>query len=378
MRRKDSKMAPARAVAKLAESLVCTCMLLGSGLAYGQRAIRATTEDGNQVILNPDGTWRHFDAVKTRYEKSPSATQKIKTPFGDFAIWIDPTIWHQTRESAAGRLSFENVNGENYAMVVSERIPIPTESLNDIALSNVRDVDPNAKITLQEKRTVNGRDVLCLQIEASNKNIPFTYYGYYYGGTSGTIQVVTFTVRSAFAKNEPDSTQFLNGLEVYDSEYRLSQTATKENQQSGQPHQITLNSGKFVVIYDSQKWKEAKSSEPGRATLGHVAGDGYAMVIAEAIQVPLDSLPELAVSNAQDSAPGTKITFREKRSVNGVELWCLRLEGTTKEGIAFTYYGYYYGGKAGTIQLITYTGTSLFAEYEKDFTELLNALHIKE
>ncbi len=377
MRRKDSKTAPAGSVAKLAQSLVCMCMLLGSGLAYGQRPIRATTEDGKQVILNPDGTWRHFDALRTRYEKSPSATQKIKAPFGDFAIWIDPAIWHQSKEGAPGRLSFENLNGENYAMVVSERIPIQTESLDDIALSNVRDVDPNAKITLQEKRIVNGREVLCLQIEASNKNIPFTYYGYYYGGTSGTIQVVTFTVRSAFAKNEPASTQFLNGLEVYDSEYRVSPIATKENQPSGQLHQITLNSGKFVVIYDSQKWKEEKSSEPGRVSLGHVAGDGYAMVIAEGIQVPLDSLPELALSNAQDSAPDTKITFRQKRSVNGVELWCLRLEGTTK-GIAFTHYGYYYGGKAGTIQLITFTGTSLFGEYEKDFTELLNALHIKE
>jgi hypothetical protein len=50
----------------------------------------------------------------------------------------------------------------------------------------------------------------------------------------------------------------------------------------------------------------------------------------------------------------------------------------TIEGIQFVYYGYYYAGKAGTIQLLTYTSQNLFAEYKSEMTELLNGLTIND
>lgn len=53
----------------------------------------------------------------------------------------------------------------------------------------------------------------------------------------------------------------------------------------------------------------------------------------------------------------------------------MKFEGTVR-GISLTYYGYYYGGKQGAIQLLSFTGRDLFQKYEKDLTDLLNGLEI--
>jgi hypothetical protein len=42
------------------------------------------------------------------------------------------------------------------------------------------------------------------------------------------------------------------------------------------------------------------------------------------------------------------------------------------------YCGYYYGGKGGTVQVVAFTGKSLFSEFEKDFMDFLNGLWISE
>lgn len=57
--------------------------------------------------------------------------------------------------------------------------------------------------------------LLCMKIEGTVKGIPFRYYGYYYGGKQGTIQILTFTGQTLFEKYEHDFTDFLNGLEIY-------------------------------------------------------------------------------------------------------------------------------------------------------------------
>jgi hypothetical protein len=358
---------------------VCTLvsLLLRPALAKPQEPIRATTEDGKQVLLNPDGTWRFFETGSSQYQRSPSATQKIKAPFGDFAVWIDPSKWRQSKSDTPVKLTFEKTSGNGYAMVIAESIPVSTDSVREIAVTNLRSADANGKVIREERRTVNGHEVLCLQMEASPKNIPFTFYGYYYGGTSGYIQVVTFTATSAFAQVQPELTEFLNGLEIDDKEFRPTQSAGPENLSPGEPNQLSLSDGKFTLPYDSQKWKEKISDRPGRKQLEHVKGEGFALIIAEGLQVPLDSLPDIVLTNAQHASADAKIIFREKKVVNGVEVWHLKTQATLK-GIPFTYDGYYYGGKAGTLQLITYTGTSLFDQYEKDFSELLSGLHIKE
>ena len=287
--------------------------------------------------------------------KSTAATKKIKLPFGDFALWVDPTKWTQGA-SDGSILQFDHVNSEGYARIITERIGIPIETLTEIALSNMKKSDPNAKITFQEKRIVNGRQVVAMYIDTTVSNLQVRYYGYYYGGNSGTLQAITYTVSEQFGSNVDEFTRFLDGIEISDQE--LQPSPATAGPPVGSSRVLSVNSGSMGVRYNPKKWKQTTSKEPNRFTFEHSNGDGYAMVIAERIGIPTDSLPDIALSNARESDPNAQITFRDKRTVNGVEVWFLKLEAKSS-GVPLTYYGYYYGGKSGTIQVLTYTGTNL-------------------
>jgi tetratricopeptide (TPR) repeat protein len=306
--------------------------------------------------------------------KSPSATTRIKAPFGDFAIWIDSSEWRQVPSDAPGTLEFNAMNGEGFAKVITERLGVRTEALPKIALTMAKNADPNMRISLWEKRVVNGHELIALQLEGTVKSIPIKYYDYYYGGTSGTLQVMTFTTASAFDRQAEAFTRFLDGIEISDQALppsTPSPTASTETSRG----MVTFNGDTMQVVYDQRRWQQSPSTQPGRFQFAHTKGDAVAMVISERLAVPFDALPDIALSNARSTDPGARITVKEKRNVGGVDVWFLRIEAEPKN-IPFTFLGYYYSGGAGTVQIITYTGRNLISEYEKDFMAFLNGFSV--
>lgn len=135
----------------------------------------------------------------------------------------------------------------------------------------------------------------------------------------------------------------------------------------------------YSIAYDSSKWIAMPGESTGDAEyeFEHVDGDVYALIIAERIEMDLESLKAIALENAQSVAPDAQIVFEEDRTVNGVQVHVMKIDGTIY-GIGFEYYGYYYGGSAGTIQFITYTSSNLTDDYAADLTELLNGITITE
>jgi hypothetical protein len=186
----------------------------------GQTPIKARTEAGKEVILLPDGTWKYApettkDAPRVA-NKPVGATTLYKAPRGAFGIWYDDTKWLLKREpDDNGRIQFKLKRGDAYALILIEEIGIPLATLKEAALENAKAAAPDARIIFEETRTVNKQDVLCMKIDGTVKGISFRYYGYYYGGKQGSIQLLTFTGQEIFAKYEQDLTEFLNGLEIY-------------------------------------------------------------------------------------------------------------------------------------------------------------------
>jgi tetratricopeptide (TPR) repeat protein len=333
----------------------------------------------------PDAASTSWDALTTGISavatvtapscrKNPSATTRIKTPFGDFAIWIDTSKWRQVPSNAPGTLEFNAVNGEGFAKVITEKLTVRTEALPDIALAMARTADPNMRISLREKRVVNGHELIALQLEGTVKSIPVKYFGYYYGGTSGTIQVATFTTASAFDRNAEEFTTFLDGIEISDQPLPPSAPSLTTSSDTSRGT-LTFNGDTMQIIYDERRWRQVPNSQPGRFQLAHTNGDAYAMVIAERLSVPVDALPDVALANARSQDPDARITFRERRNVAGVDVWFLKIEAAPKS-IPFSFYGYYYSGESGTAQVIAYTGRNLISEYGRDFEDLLNGLRI--
>jgi hypothetical protein len=139
----------------------------------------------------------------------------VKARKGSFGVWIDPQKWTQeSSEEDPVKITFNHKTGDAYAMVISERIGLTTDTLKNAAVANAKKVMPDVKIVSEEKRVVKGKELLCLKLAGTLQGTPFIYYGYYYGGSEGTLQVLTYTASNIFDDFKQDFDDFLNGTQI--------------------------------------------------------------------------------------------------------------------------------------------------------------------
>lgn len=133
-----------------------------------------------------------------------------------------------------------------------------------------------------------------------------------------------------------------------------------------------LNIGVWI---NPTEWVFSKSSpqKPSEYKFKSKSKDVYGMLISERIQIPVESLVDIAYQNAFSAAPDIKILKKEYRKVNGVQVIMMQMKGTI-QGIKFIYFGYYFSNKEGSIQLLTYTTQNLFETYKPMMENLLNGL----
>ena len=190
------------------------------------QTIQATTREGMAVLLHPDGRWEFADQQQAHvsvaaeagtHSRPESSTKLVKGKRGSFGIWLDEKKWRVKRNSANWGAMFEltHANGDGYAQVIAGRIAIPLETLRKVAIDNVNAVAEDVEVVHEEKRTVNGTEILLMQINFTIQSIPSTYYSYYYTGKGGSIQFITYTGRDLFAEYKADFDDLLNGFEVY-------------------------------------------------------------------------------------------------------------------------------------------------------------------
>lgn len=169
-----------------------------------------------------------------------------------------------------------------------------------------------------------------------------------------------------YAKENADSTTGQSQLKSY-TRSAAAKTLAKSKKNN------------FAVWYDNKKWKidEDPNNEASEFAFRLLKGDGYAMAITERIEIGMENFKEMALGNARNAAPDIEVEKEEDRKVNGILIKFIQMSGTIK-GIKFTYAGYYCSNESGSIQLLSFTGKSLFKTYQKDFEELLNGLVVIE
>ena len=101
--------------------------------------------------------------------------------------------------------------------------------------------------------------------------------------------------------------------------------------------------------------------------------DLYGMVISEKIEIPLESMKSIAFENGKSVAKDLKIVKEEYRTVNGLKVLLLQMNGTT-QGIKISYYSYYFSNTNGSVQFVTYTSQNLMNSYIPEIEKLLNGL----
>ena len=207
---------------KIINILVFLCLITGSMIAQD---LKAVTEDGRQVILHKNGKWDFVQLSKDKsealknYSKPDDAKMLIKGKKETYGIWYNGSKWklkdQEKSNNSSAEYQFEHSEGDAYAMVIFERVDMKLENLRDIAFENAKSVAPDAKIVFEDKRLVNGAEVLCVRIIGTIDSIAFQYYNYYYAGPAGTIQIVTYTSQNLIQEYEKDFTDFLNGFVTY-------------------------------------------------------------------------------------------------------------------------------------------------------------------
>jgi hypothetical protein len=337
---------------------IVAATLLTASLAYSQAG-------PSSVGITPSPQLRS-------YTKTLAAKTRIKTSVDEFVLWIDETKWKQDKSDTPGILKFSHVNGEALAVLITDHIGIPTDVMREAVLQSAKRGDPNARITSEEKRIVNGRQVLAVEMSLTLEGVPVKIFGYYYGGSSGNVQVIGIIPEAVFTTNIGEVTEFLNGLDLSD---RQLPTSANREVMSGQGL-LSVNS-KVTIKYDPEKWRQTRSNEVATFLFTHSSGDGYVKVISERLSTPFDSLPDMVLSNLQSEDPNGTIVFKEKRRVNGAEVWFVKSYAEINK-IPVVMCGYYYSGKGGTVQVVAFTGKTLFSEFDKDFMDFLNGLRISE
>ncbi len=205
------------------KQVVITLILIKSvGMLWGQ--INAITNTGEEVILYEDGTWRYLiDSLNDAEEipvndqlfvKGDEATFLVRSTRTNAGVWINPKNWTFNRgeEGEPAEFQFQRNGDDLYGMLISEKISIPIETLQGIAIDNARSVAPDIRVIKEEYRTVNGLKLLMMQMAGTIQGARFIYYGYYYSSPAGTTQFLTYTGENLFQEYEDRIEEFLNGL----------------------------------------------------------------------------------------------------------------------------------------------------------------------
>lgn len=338
--------------------------------------IRATTDDGKRVELLPDGTWKYEAADKpsspagaTR-RKEPAATTNVRVPFGDAVFWINDARWkEQSRDG--GRVVFGGADGKTFGLLVSEGLGgVPTSSMKAVALANARKLDPDARVVVEERRVVNGREVLYLEMDVTGQGIPFRFAGYYHGGAKSNLQVVGYTVRGEFEAARTALEEFIDGVEI-------REPSAPETVKTVAPDAGLLTYGNFTLKFDTTRWKADAPSSTGTWQLSSKSGEAYAKLIAEKYEVPLEALLKLALDKMKEQDPQLRVVRQRDRTVSGVGVKEVQID-SSPNGIPVTFLAYYYGGKAGAVQLLTWSSPAEFAAQRPLLQSLLDSLVINQ
>lgn len=198
--------------------------LIASSTAAQTKAI---TDEGEEVWLNEDGTWSYVNVQSKGYtinpdtvyaEKDKKATFLLKGKKVPYGVYIDPKKWKIEKGESGDHEYFlsNREEGSIYSSIIPERVPIPYNTLKNIAINNAKDVAPDAHIVSETVKVVNGKVLHQLIFKGTLKGIKFTYLGYYYTDDSKTIQLLTFTVDTLFEEYKEEMIKYLNGLVILD------------------------------------------------------------------------------------------------------------------------------------------------------------------
>ena len=148
---------------------------------------RALTEDGKEVVLFDNGTWKFVNESDAKvletivtnnnvFEKTKTASFLMKSKKMDVGVYFDPKKWKLATQKISPHVEYffaeRNSNDGYFGFMITEKVQIATlKNLKDLIIENVnRNVD-YFRLKESEYRTVNGMKVLYIRYAANKKGM---------------------------------------------------------------------------------------------------------------------------------------------------------------------------------------------------------------
>lgn len=189
--------------------------------------ILATTADGDTVLLNSDGTWAYLDTAElvdeilpvnpVKFTKPSSAKENYKAISKSYQIWYQEKDWARMDPknlNPLAEVAFKSTEMDAYGMLIYEGMEANSQTLADVAILQARKTASDLTVLSKEIRSVNGKDMVALEMTGKIQSIDIYYYNYYYSGPEGSIQLLCFTTAKASDGLKPKMEDFLNGLVI--------------------------------------------------------------------------------------------------------------------------------------------------------------------
>lgn len=191
---------------------------------------RALTEDGKEVVLFDNGTWKFVNESDAKvletivtnnnlFEKPKTASFLMKSKKLDVGVYFDPKKWKLATQNISPHVEYfftDRGNSEGlFGFMMTEKVQIATlKNLKELIIENVnRNVD-FFRLKESEYRTVNGMKVLYIRYAANTKGMDFEYAGNYYINSDGYAGVVGFSSQKMFENSFGAIQELINGISL--------------------------------------------------------------------------------------------------------------------------------------------------------------------
>lgn len=189
--------------------------------------IKAVTDEGKEVVLFENGTWKFVNdsdakvletisTNETPFIKDKTSTFLYRSKKVDAGIYVNPKTWKFTEAFKSPVLEYAFINNSNtniFALFVSEAVEVGSlKNLKELIVTSTKNRADYFRLKESEYRTVNGLKVLYLRYIANTKGIDFEYQMYAYLANGGYCSVSGYAYAKYFDQNKAELDRFINGL----------------------------------------------------------------------------------------------------------------------------------------------------------------------
>ncbi|UZR94546.1 caspase family protein [Chondrinema litorale] len=140
---------------------------------------------------------------------------KISSKY-NFSVWFDNIHWTVPKYnlSNSAEMQFATYNDEAWGMVIAEDGEFNTESLKDAVIENAKKVCKKVKLVKSEKKLINGKEMLQIEVHADISGIAFVYFGNLYTNGKYAVQFLSYTSKASFPKYKSVMNELISGIEI--------------------------------------------------------------------------------------------------------------------------------------------------------------------